>query len=155
RAAAQQGRVHLDAQKVASCIELLKAQSTTCVTVTAPNGQSISDFCATAFVGQTKIGEVCESGSECEPGSRCGTSADFGVCVPYQNEGDLCNGYDDCDPTVPQLYCAPFDFRCHVRAKPGEFCQPIGDAVGQPTVGIDCDTSTGPAYCDLSSGTCV
>jgi hypothetical protein len=156
RAAAQQGRLHLDGNSAAACLDQLKARTTSCMPALPRYSQlPTPDACANAFVGSTPIGNTCEFGSECVPGSRCVVSASLGVCVPYQEEGEICNSSSDCDPAVPQLYCAGYDGRCHVRAKLGESCALTPDAVGQPRVGAECEDPNGDIYCHPTVGVCM
>jgi hypothetical protein len=117
------------------------------------------DACANVFIGITAVGQPCEFATECVKGAHCVFSAatpTSGVCEPYQQQGDICNGTADCDTSVPQLYCAQVDFKCHVRAKLGEKCAYTIDAAGKPALPLlmECDNTIGNAYCDPVSSTC-
>ena len=70
------------------------------------------DACANIFVGITEVGQPCQFAMECEKGAHCvfnKLTPTAGVCEPYQKQGDICNANTDCDPSVPQLYCAQQD----------------------------------------------
>jgi hypothetical protein len=156
RIAAQRGLVQLDAGSVTSCLATLKARTNACnVVVPKYGGVPLPDACNQAFVGKTAAGDACEFGGECAPGSRCITSGSVGVCVPYQKEGEPCNYSYDCDPAVAQLYCATYDYRCHLRAKLGDPCVLTTNVVGQPMVGAECDNPSGDIYCNATVGVCM
>src|SRR4051812_42108089 len=76
------------------------------------------------FKGVTAVGGACQFANECIKGAHCvSTGAGVeGVCVPYQEEKQICNTSTDCDPTVANLYCAKQDFQCHLRSPVGGPC---------------------------------
>lgn len=156
RVAAERGLVQLDASSATSCLATLKARTTACnVIVPKYGGVPLPDVCNQAFVGKTAAGDACEFYGQCATGSRCITSGALGACVPYQQEGEPCNYSGDCDPAVAQLYCATYDYRCHVRAKLGDPCVLNADVVGQPMIGAECENPSGDIYCNVTVGVCM
>jgi hypothetical protein len=105
------------------------------------------------------VGDPCDFANECVKGAHCvATGAGtHGVCVPYQEETDICNTSTDCDPSVFNLYCAKQDYTCHLRSPAGGPCAYTIDPVSSmPTtpLTLECDNSTGQLYCDPASSTC-
>jgi hypothetical protein len=111
------------------------------------------------FKGATAVGDACQFVNECVKGAHCvATGAGVeGVCVPYQEEKQICNSSSDCDPTVVNLYCAKQDFQCHLRSPAGGPCAfTIDPVTNMPTtpLKLECDDTTGSLYCDATSMTC-
>jgi hypothetical protein len=80
-----------------------------------------------------------------------------GVCVPFQRVGDICNGDDDCDPTVQQIYCAKKDFTCRVRGKQNEACAySPGLSAHEVTLPmlLECDSTQKNLFCDPVTAQC-
>jgi hypothetical protein len=158
--AARQGRVRLDHDKAQACV----AQMMSMACNPKPNQPATPpsmglDACSGVFVGITSVGQPCQFAMECEKGAHCvfnKLTPSAGVCEPYQKQGDICNASSDCDAATPQLYCAPVDFKCHVRAKLGEKCAYTMDSAGKPTLPLlmECDDTIGNIYCDPVSSTC-
>jgi Dickkopf-like protein len=159
--AARQSRLRLDHDKAKVCLDAMMAQACNPKPnqpTPMPSMESMT-ACNEVFVGTTRVAEPCQFAMECEKGAHCvfnKATPGAGVCVPYQKEGDICNATADCDPSVTNLYCAPQDFKCHIRARLGEKCAYTLDTAGKPTLPllIECDTAIGNAYCDPVSSTC-
>jgi hypothetical protein len=162
RLAVREGRLRVDPDQAGACIN----QMTMLVCNTAP-GQTppamdpmAMDACLKVFVGNTAIGDECIYENECVDGAHCVNdtlTVGRGVCVPFEQEGEICNATTDCDPNVQQLYCAPQDYKCHIRAKLDEPCAYTTDSSGNnPTLPllIECDNRLGNVYCDPTSNTC-
>ena len=161
RLAASEGRLKVDADVAAACVAQLQAKACN-PKPGAPattNPMTMVDACADVFMGTTGAGHDCIYTTECEKGSRCVSDSNAvgrGVCVPYQEEGEICNADADCDPHVPNLYCAKADYKCHVRASFGGACLWTSDASGNATVPLllECDAKVGNLYCDPVGSTC-
>ena len=160
RLAARQGRLRVDAQKAARCVEALSRRA--CggtVAAAMPPDPMQMDACASVFVGSTSVGDECVYKNECAAGARCvadDTTVGRGVCVPYQKVGDICNADADCDPQVHGLYCNKLDFHCRVRGLAGEQCQYTTDRNGErPSLPLlaECDAAMG-FYCDPATSLC-
>jgi hypothetical protein len=161
RLAARQGRVRLDGDKKQACLDAIAGRA-----CNARPGQSAMampgmklDACVDVVTGITPVGQPCLFPDECHKGSHCvfnKVTPASGVCEPYQQDGDICNSSDDCDPSVTQLYCAQQDWKCHTRARLGERCAYTLDAAGKPQLPLllECDNTIGNAYCDPLSSTC-
>jgi hypothetical protein len=161
RLAVHQSRVTVDGTQADACAaeQMNKAcNSPTGTTMPPPPGTV--DPCTLVFKGATPVGSECQFATECVKGAHCvptGASGGQGVCVPYQEEKQICNASSDCDPSVSNLYCAKQDFQCHLRAPVGGACAyTIDPTSGMPTTPLllECDTSTGQIYCDPASMTC-
>jgi hypothetical protein len=78
--------------------------------------------------------------------------------VPYQKPGENCNKDADCDPRIPNLYCALQDFTCKMRGQLGEPCAYTltGGGTPQSTLPmlLECDETTRKLFCDPTSRTC-
>ncbi|HEY7956924.1 MAG TPA: hypothetical protein VII38_16580, partial [Polyangia bacterium] len=163
RLAVKEGRLRVDHERAAACLEQMTNQACnpTPGTPAPPMDPMAMDACADVFVGTTPVGKECVYSNECVSGAHCVADQDAvgrGVCVPFQEDGDICNSDADCDPKVKQLYCGKGDFHCHLRAKLGEACAYTTDANGQnPTLPllVECDNQLGNVYCDPSSNTCA
>lgn len=158
--AAHQGRMKLDHDKAQACIAAMMSMSCNPMPnqPAAPPTMALA-ACADVFVGITPVGQPCQFALECEKSAHCvfdKATPSVGVCVPYQEEGDICNASSDCDPLVTELYCAEQDWKCHVRAKLGEKCALSVDGAGKPKLPLllECDDSAGNLYCDPLSSTC-
>ncbi len=161
RLAASEGRLSVDSAQADACITQLQARQCNPKAGTATMTDPMAmDACADVFDGKTSIGDACIYSTECEKGAHCvndATTVGRGVCVPYQNAGEICNTDADCDPKVAGLYCAQADFKCRVRARLGEACLYSTDASGQnaalPLL-IECDKTYNNLYCDPMSSKC-
>ncbi len=159
--AARQNRLKLDHDHAQACLTQMMAAACNPKpnqTTSMPTMNQL-DACNDVFVGTTSVGQPCQFAMECEKGARCvfnHATPGSGVCVPYQQKGDICNASEDCDPSVAQLYCAQQDWHCQVRARLGEHCAFTVDGAGRPTLPllVECDTSLGNAYCDPATSTC-
>jgi hypothetical protein len=161
RLAVRQGRLKLDDKQAAACITQMMAQP--CSPPTGPKSLPTAKAgdCSLAklFIGTTPKGKPCQYAGECEKGSRCVGDNEFtpgsGVCVPLQQENDICNADTDCDPTVPLLYCARKDWKCHKLGGNGDPCAYTMDSIGKPKTPmmLACNT-TANLYCDQVSSTC-
>jgi len=162
RLAAKEGRLKVDVDKAQACLDQMNGM--TCnpkpgmVVMANP---MMMDECVKVLKGTTDVGKECIYVDECVDGARCVGDKEAvgrGVCVPYQQETEICNASDDCDPTQKQLYCAQQDFHCHFRAKLGEKCAYTLDSTGKvatlPLL-LECDNSLGNVYCDPVSSTCM
>jgi hypothetical protein len=75
----------------------------------------------------------------CQPGLRCSGLYTVGECVPLAREGDICNGYGDCEL---DLYCSTATSRC----------------VRYPADGGDCRNTyycDRGFYCDFTTYKCL
>lgn len=163
RLAVRQGRIKVDNGQVQACLAQLNAKA--CNTPPGmqpppPPPPGTIDPCTQVFVGNTAIGDACLFASECVKGAHCVPTgaAGEGVCVPYQQEKQICNTSTDCDPTVKNLYCAKQDYTCHLRSPVGGPCaytiDPTSNMPTRPLL-LECDTSgTASVYCDATSMTC-
>ncbi len=160
--AVRQGRVTVDSAQATACIaeqQGLMCNSATGMT-TPPMTPGSVDPCTLVFKGATAVGDACLFANECVKGAHCVPTASGaeGVCVPYQEESQICNTSTDCDPTVFNLYCAKKDFTCHLRSAAGGPCAyTIDPATNMPTtpLTLECDNSTGMSlFCDPTSMTC-
>jgi hypothetical protein len=159
----RQGRLTVDKQSATACAaeQAMKACNPAPGTTPPPPmlGACTVDPCALVFKGSTPAGEACLLQGECAKGSHCvgaGNGAE-GVCVPYQEENQICNSSSECDPLVCNLYCAHQDFQCHVRSPVGGPCAYTTDPVtGIPTTPLllECDNSAGNVFCDPETSTC-
>jgi hypothetical protein len=158
RLAASQSRLKVDTDKAAACLDQMNGM----VCNPKPGDPPIMvdpmmmDACATVFVGATPVGNECVYTHECVDGARCVGDADAvgrGVCVPYQEEGDICNDDTDCDPAHKELYCAKLDYHCHNRAQVGQKCM-VDTTTSPATVLLECDTTVGHVFCDPGTSTC-
>lgn len=163
RLAVKEGRLKVDPDRARACVSQLKDKACNPMPGTpAPAIDPMAmDACQDVFVGTTPVGHECLYANECVNGAHCvadQATVGRGVCVPFQEENDICNSDSDCDPKVKELYCSQSDFHCHLRAKLGEACAYTTDANGQnPTLPllIECDNRLGNVYCDPSSNTCA
>jgi hypothetical protein len=162
RLAVRENRLTVDSAKAASCLAQQNARvcnPAVGVPQPPPNPMQMDD-CTKVFVGATPVGQECIYANECVSGAHCVAdqlTTGRGVCVPYQESSQICNDSADCDPTVPQLYCAHTDFTCHVRSKLDQPCGYTTDANGMnPTLPLllECDTSVANLFCDPASKTC-
>src|SRR3954452_686814 len=128
RLASREGRLHVDPDLADKCLSQMDGMA-----CNPKPGQPTMmtdpmqmDACVRVLVGATPIGNECVYTSECVEGAHCiGDSAAVGrgVCVPYQQEDEICNDDTDCDPQLTQLYCAKKDYKRPLRAKLSEHCQ--------------------------------
>jgi hypothetical protein len=160
RLAVSQGKLKLDDGKAQACLAQMMAQACNPKTgTTNPMPGMTMDACANVFIGVTPVGSPCQFADECVTGARCvndSLTPGSGVCIPYQESGQICNDTTDCDPLAsPVLYCAQQDFKCHTRSQAGGPCAYTLDSAGKPTLPVllECDT-TGNLYCDPTSNTC-
>ncbi len=161
RLAASEGRLSVDSDQSDACITQLQAKQCNPKAGATPIMDPMAiDACANVFEGKTPIGDGCIYSTECEKGAHCvndATTVGRGVCVPYQNVGEICNVDADCDPKIAGLYCAQADFKCRVRSRFGEACLFSTDASGKnaalPLL-IECDKLAGNLYCDPTSSKC-
>ena len=159
--AVRQGRITVDATQAQACIAEQNAKACNSATgmMTPPTMPGSVDPCTLVFKGATAVGDACQFANECKKGAHCvatGAGAE-GVCVPYQEESQICNTSSDCDPTVDNLYCAQSDFQCHLRSPLGGPCAYTTDpSTNMPTLPLklECDTTTGQLYCDATTMTC-
>jgi hypothetical protein len=162
RLAVRQGRIKVDNDNANACLAAAMAKQcapkagSPAPTPTAPG---TVDPCTLVFKGNTAVGDPCEFANECIKGAHCVSTGagTHGVCVPYQEEKDICNTSADCDPSVFNLYCAKQDFQCHLRSPVGGACAyTIDPASSMPVTPLllECDNSTGQIYCDSASSTC-
>lgn len=161
RLAVRQSRVTVDSTQADACVAAHMAKACNSPTGTpAPTTPGSVDPCTLVFKGATKVGDECQFATECVKGAHCvptGASGGQGVCVPYQEEKDICNASSDCDPAVANLYCARQDFTCHLRSPVGGACAyKIDPVTMMPTTPLllECDTTSGSVYCDPTSMTC-
>jgi hypothetical protein len=161
RLAAKQGRIKVDGEKSNACIDKLKMKA--CNTPPGqpppdPPAPGYVDPCSLIFVGNTAVGEACLISNECVKGSHCyPVGSGEGVCVPYQQEMQICNQSSDCDPSVTNLYCARKDWKCHLRSPVGGPCAYTVDMVTMmPTLPVllECDNTSGDVFCDPGTNTC-
>jgi hypothetical protein len=162
RLAAREGRLRVDSQLASACLAQMQARACNPKPgMTAMPSPMTVDACADVFTGSTPPGDECIYTTECQKGSRCvgdDAAVGRGVCVPFQQEGDICNNDTDCDPKVKNLYCAKADFRCHLRGSFGDPCEYTTDTTGKnpklPLL-LECDTGPGAnLYCDPVGKTC-
>ncbi len=161
RLAVRQSRVTVDGTQADACVAAQMAKACNSATGTpAPTTPGTVDPCTLVFKGATKVGDECQFATECVKGAHCvptGASGGQGVCVPYQEEKEICNTNADCDPAVANLYCAKQDFQCHLRSPLGGPCAYKIDPVSMmPTTPLllECDTTGGNVFCDPTSMTC-
>ena len=162
RLAVRQGRIKVDGTQASACLS--EQQNKMCNPApgtTPPPPMTGVDPCTLVFVGNTAIGDACLFANECIKGAHCVPTgaAGEGVCVPYQEQMQICNQSSDCDPTVTNLYCAKKDYTCRVRSPIGGPCAYTIDPTTQmPTTPLllECDTSSPntTVYCDSASMTC-
>jgi hypothetical protein len=160
--AVQQGRIKLDDAKAQACLQQLMGQACNPKAgVPNPNpNPMMMDACANVFVGVTPLGQPCQFAGECVNGAHCVSdqlTPGSGVCVPFQELGQICNDTTDCDPLAqPALYCAKQDYKCHVRSAVGGPCAYTLDVAGQPQLPLllECDNTAANVYCDPLSLTC-
>jgi hypothetical protein len=162
RLAAAEGRLKVDPIQAEACLGQMQARACNPRDGETPveTDPMAMDECAHVFIGTTSIGHECVYTNECERGSRCisdTAAVGRGVCVPYQNVGDICNVDNDCDPGVKNIYCSKADYHCHTRGAFGQPCQYTTDASGKnPTLPLllECDSTIGNLYCDPIGSTC-
>jgi hypothetical protein len=162
RLAVRENRLTVDSASATACLAQATGKACNPAPGMAPPpvNPMQTDPCSKVFVGATPVGSECIYEHECVSGAHCVAdqlATGRGVCVPYQESSQICNGSADCDPTVTQLYCAQQDFTCHVRAKLGEACAYTTDTTGtNPALPmlLECDTSVANLYCDPMSKTC-
>lgn len=162
RLAAREGRLRVEGEYAEACLAQLRQQACNPKPgMPAPMMDPMAvDACVKVFRGNTPVGDECIYANECREGARCvddQAAVGRGVCVPYQQDGEICNTDADCDPRVKELYCAKSDYHCRLRAKLGEPCAWTTDDAGQnPTLPllIECDRTFGNIYCDPDSSTC-
>lgn len=160
RLAASEGRVRVDSKQAKACLAQMMAQACNPKPGQPPPMPSMTmDACQDVLVGATKPGHQCHFAGECVKGSHCVSdqlTPGSGVCVPYQQENQICNSSSDCDPSAdPALYCAQQDFKCHVRGQLGQACAYTVDAAGNPGLPmlLECDEKAN-LYCDPMTSTC-
>jgi hypothetical protein len=164
RLAAKENRISVDGTQASACVmaQSSKACNPAPGAPPPPNPTpGTVDPCTLVFKGVTAVGDACQFQNECVKGAHCvstGAGAE-GVCVPYQEEKQICNTTSDCDPSVFNLYCAKQDFQCHLRSPAGGPCAYTTDMVsGMPTLPLklECDNTPGTnLYCDPTSNTCA
>jgi hypothetical protein len=161
RLAVHQSRVSVDGTQADACVAAQMTKACNSLTGTSmPPPPGTVDPCTLVFKGATPVGNECQFATECVKGAHCvptGASGGQGVCVPYQEEKQICNTSADCDPAVANLYCAKQDFQCHLRSPVGGACAYKIDPVsGMPTtpLQLECDNSAGDVFCDPASMTC-
>jgi hypothetical protein len=161
----KEGRLKIDAAKEQACLaELNKmacnpAPGTPPPTTPPTTECPAADACTQVFVGAAQAGDACMLAQECVTGTHCllGGSGTEGVCVPYQQENEICNNSIDCDPSVCNLYCAQQDWKCHVRSPLGGPCAyTIDPTTMMPRLPLllECDKGVPGIYCDPDSKTC-
>ncbi|MCU1279125.1 MAG: hypothetical protein JWM53_2671 [bacterium] len=161
RLAVRQSRVKVDGTQADACAaEQMNRACNSATGMTTPPPPGTVDPCTLVFKGATAVGDECQFATECVKGAHCvptGASGGQGVCVPYQEEKQICNASSDCDPSVANLYCAKQDFQCHLRSPVGGACAyKIDPTTSMPTtpLQLECDNSTGTVFCDPASMTC-
>jgi len=163
RLAAGEGRIRVDNTKADACLKQLEGKLCNPMPgMPAPVVDPTAiDPCTEVLIGATGIGGSCIYRDECVKGSHCVVDASTvgrGVCVPYQQEGDICNDDSDCDPKVKNLYCAKKDFTCHVRGQLGAACafsyENSSSASAKLPMLLECD-ATKYLYCDPIVSTCL
>jgi hypothetical protein len=159
--AANEGRLKVDSTAAQACLDQMNSK--VCnpkpgQPIPTPDPNAI-DPCSQVFVGATAPGNECVYLNECQKGSHCVTDATVGsgrgVCVPYQQEGDICNSDSDCDTTTQKgMYCAQADFTCHLPGGLGDQCAYTVTG-GTPTTPmlLKCNTAAG-LYCNPTTMTC-
>jgi hypothetical protein len=160
--AVRQGRITVDSAQASACVAAASGKACNAAPGSPPpppTAPGTVDPCTLVFKGATAVGDACQFANECVKGAHCvATGAGVeGVCVPYQEEKQICNTSSDCDPTVFNLYCAEEDFQCHLRSPAGGACAFTIDPVTMmPTtpLKLECDDSTGTLYCDATTMTC-
>ncbi len=160
--AVRQGRISVDGTQAQACIAAetsLACNPAPGTPPPPPPPAGTVDPCTLVFKGATAVGNACQFANECVKGAHCVATgaAGEGVCVPYQEEMQICNTTSDCDPSVLNLYCAKQDFQCHLRSPLGGPCAYTIDPTSMmPTTPLllECDNSTGALYCDPASMTC-
>jgi hypothetical protein len=162
RLAVRQGRLKVDNTKAQACLAAIMAEPCNPKSTIPQQNPFPMDLpaCANVFDGVTPVGQPCQFVGECVAGAQCVSdqlTPGSGVCVPYQQLGQICNDSVDCDPSAqPALYCAKQDWKCHNRSAVGGPCAYTLDSAGQPTLPLllECDTTAGDIYCDPVSNTC-
>jgi hypothetical protein len=163
RLAVRQGRIRVDSTQAKACLDAqsMRACNPAPGTPPPPPPQpGTIDPCTQVFKGATAVGDECQFANECVKGAHCvptGAAGGQGVCVPFQQEMQICNNSSDCDPSVANLYCARQDFKCHLRSAVGGPCAfTIDPSSMMPTTPLllECDNSTGQVYCDPASMSC-
>ena len=158
--AAKEGRLKVDSDKAKACIAANAARA--CNPKPGQPQPMVDpmafDACLRVFVGSTKVGDECVYPNECIQGAHCVSdkgSAGRGVCVPYQQDGEICNSDVDCDPSVKGLYCPKADYHCHLVSKLGEACVYtfVGSTPTLPMLRI-CDPKNASLFCDPASSLC-
>lgn len=162
RLAVKQGRLRVNHDQAAACLDQLTNKACNPKPGTTPTMDPMTmDACTHVFIGTTPVGAECIYTDECVDGAHCVADQNAvgrGVCVPFQQENDICNTDADCDPKVKELYCSKMDYHCHLRARLGDKCAYTTDANGEnPTLPllIECDNQLGNVYCDPLSSTCM
>lgn len=160
RLAARENRIRVDRAKADACVAQMaeRACNPKPGMTVPPVDPMAMDACKDVLVGSTAPGDACIAARECRKGSRCvgdSTTVGRGVCVPYQQDGDICNGDADCDPDVKNLYCAQKDFHCHLLGQFGQRCEYTmeGGTARLPLL-LGCDASAG-LYCDPIANLCA
>lgn len=160
RLAVRQGRLSVDRAQADACLAQRTALSCDPAPGSPPPPPSpgMMNPCLLVFKGAAGAGDECRSISECAKGASCVFSGGpTGVCVPHQQENEICNSSNDCDPSVANLYCAKQDFRCHRRSPAGGPCAYTIDmvtAMPKAPLLLECDDSTGSLFCDPGAMTC-
>jgi hypothetical protein len=163
RLAVRQGRVTVDSKQAQACLDQQNAKMCNPAPGSpppTPTAPGTVDPCTQVFSGATSVGDECQFANECKKGAHCvptGASGGQGVCVPFQQEKEICNTSADCDPSVANLYCARQDFTCHLRSPVGGPCAYTIDPVsGMPATPLllECDNSTNQVFCEPTSMTC-
>ena len=141
--AESQGRIRLDTENAAICLNGLAQQD--CTGSTPP-------ACSYLVTGTVPAGEICKrlglwgDTGECENGFCTSEVVDSctSSCTPYLQLGENCTGQFNYTPCAPGTQCSP-DLGCTVGAGEGEDCSGTWD----------CKSSF---YCEISegsdSGTC-
>jgi hypothetical protein len=161
--AVREGRVTVDQTNADACVSSIQNDPCNPAPGTPPPPPptpGMVDPCTVVFKGATPIGDECDFANECVKGAHCvfTGAGGRGVCVPYQEEKEICNSSNDCDPTVFNLYCARLDYTCHLRSQAGGPCAyTIEPVSGMPTTPLllECDDSQGLLYCDPSTMLCA
>jgi hypothetical protein len=160
RLAVREGRLKVESAHAAACLGQLTSKQCNPKpgAVIPPVDPMMMDACLNVFIGSTAVGDSCIYTHECVDGARCVGDAEAvarGVCVPYQEENDICNSDADCDPKVIDLYCALDDYHCHVRSPLGGQCAYTTDSGTKSLpLRLECKTKPNNLYCDAVSSTC-
>jgi hypothetical protein len=161
RVAVRESRSAVDGAQAALCVAAQMTKACNAASgSTSPSRPppGTVDPCSLVFKGATAVGDECGFATECVRGGRCVAAGSAqGVCVPFQEEAQLCNASADCDPSVAGLYCAELDFTCRVRSTVGGPCayriDPVTNLASTPLF-LECDTSSADLFCDPTSRTC-